>query len=326
VKIYNLLEDIEFVEEPVVMSIGVFDGLHKGHNDVFDYMQKIGKEKGARPWILTFSNLPEETLIEGFKYGRLMEPGYKVSLLEKKEIDGLILIDFSKKFANIKAVDFCNLLQSRFKNLNIVVGFDFTLGKGAEMNVAGLKKQGDVKGFNVYVDPAFTKDGIKVSSTWIRSLIREGNVDLAKELLTRFYCIEGEVKSRDSKGREIGFPTTNIRNKDMVYPKEGAYFTGIALETGDCDKYGYKVFDKRIHYSMTFVGTNSLSDDKEPTIETNIFDFKGNLYNKWVRVFFYKRLRDTIEFPDYNDLRKQLKKDKENCLRLIEEMEEINAT
>ena len=170
------------------------------------------------------------------------------------------------------------------------------------------------------------KNGKKVSSTWIRSLIREGNVDLAKELLTKFYCIEGVVKSRDSKGREIGFPTTNIRNKDMVYPKEGAYFTGISLETGEYDKYGYKVFSEKIFFSMTFVGTNSLSIDKEPTIETNIFDYKGNLYGKWVRVFFYKRLRETMKFPDYDDLKKQLKKDKEHCLRLIEEMEEINAT
>ena len=156
-KIYKHIEDIEYIEEPVIMSIGVFDGLHKGHNDVFNYMKNVAKNIGANPWILTFSNLPEETLVKGFKYGRLMEPGYKVSLLEKKEIDALILIDFSKKFANIKAENFCDLLQSRFKNLHIVVGFDFTLGKDAEMNAEGLKKRGKEKGFEVYIDPAFTK-------------------------------------------------------------------------------------------------------------------------------------------------------------------------
>ena len=323
-KVYRKINDIPVSGEKIVMAMGTFDGVHRGHETLLETVLKISSETGDVPYVFTFSNSPKSVFQPYVKYMQLMDPGYKLSLLEKKGIQGVILIDFSKDFAKINAEVLCNLLQKKFVSLKIVVGYDFRMGKGTRMDAASLVEKGKSSGFEVHIVPPYKMNNEKVSSTRIRSLIREGQIKTANNLLGRPYTIDGIVEVGNQKGRLIGFPTVNIKNDTMVYPRDGVYLAGLRISDIK-NEYGYPVYQSRLHYGMTFVGKNTLSTIDTPAIETNIFDLDAGLYGKWVQVYFFDRIRDTMTFKSFDDLKMQLVIDKEKCLNLFKNLEDVDV-
>jgi len=318
VNVYKFFDEIPVTTEKVILAIGKFDGVHKGHNAVLEKIFEKCKIREGRPWILTFSRTPAEFFQKGKKHLRLMTLEHKLYMLEKKGIDTVILIDFSEKFANINADVFVNLLRNKILNFDLVVGFDFRLGKNSAMDAEALRQKGYESNFTVDIVPPFIANSLKISSTRIKALIVEGEIEEANEYLEKPYSIEGKVTSRDNKGKVIGYPTANINNSEVVYPKEGVYLSGfqIAKKT---EEGLYPEFDEKIFFGMTYVGKSSLTGTKAPsTIETHIFDFNKNIYGETVRVLFYRRIRNSIKFKSYEELKNQLAIDKVHCLKLIE--------
>lgn len=324
-KVYRKINDIPVSDEKIVMAMGTFDGLHKGHETLLETVLNVSSETGHTPYVFTFSNSPKTVFQPYVKHMQLLDPGYKLDLLEKKGIQGVILIDFSKDFAKINAEVLCNLLQKKFVNLSIVVGYDFRMGKGTRMDAASLAEKGKISGFNVHIVPPYKINEEKVSSTRIRTLIRNGSIKEANALLGRPYAIEGIVEVGNQKGRQIGFPTVNIKNDAMVYPRGGVYLAGLRISE-NINENGYPVYQNRLHYGMTFVGKNTLSMIDTPAIETNIFELDSDLYGKWVRVYFFDRIRNTLTFKSFDDLKIQLMKDKEESLNMFKNLEDVNVS
>ncbi len=324
-KIYKSISELKETLSPVALTIGTFDGLHLGHEKLFNTLLNTAKKNNASPWVLTFSNLPYEVFNPGTKHNRLLDIESKINLLAKKGMEGVILIDFTKKFGKLNGIDFCRRLREKFANLIIVVGYDFKMGRNAVMSARELKEKGESIGFEVHIEPPALKQGKKISSTWIRSLIKQGDIEEANRLLARPYFIKGIVEKREGKGKEIGFPTANIRNDQMVYPEQGVYLTRVQIADKEKIKSGETVFDGKYFDSMTFVGKNTLSVENPPAIETNIFGFEENLYYKYIKVYFYKKIRNTVKVNNYNELKQRLIEDKKKCLSLLEKSEELDV-
>ncbi len=324
-EIFKSVEEIEKQSKRVILTIGTFDGIHKGHDKLIDTVIDFSKKEDASPWVFTFSNLPYEIFNPEINHYRLIDIESKTCVLSKKGIEGLILIDFTKNFGKLNGIDFFRSLREKFVSLKIVVGYDFRMGRGSSISASDLEEISKLDDFEIHIVPPIKEDGQKISSTWIRSLIKQGDIKKANALLARPYFITGKVEKREGKGSEIGFPTANIRNSKMVYPKPGVYLTKVQIAGDENNEFGQPVYEKEYYSGMTFVGKSNLSFQNPPAVETNIFDFSGNLYNKNIKVYFLKRIREIIKLENFDELRNQLIKDKEECLSLLKKPEEIDV-
>ncbi len=285
------------------MTIGTFDGLHRGHRGIIDRLIEDKQKNGGDTIVLSFSNHPFEILNSEKVPRKLASQEYKVDFLSSKGIDHLVLIPFTRQFAEISHTEFFQGLKAGFQRLKLILGHDFKFGKGNLGGLEYLRKMIDGYAFDLDVVSEVTYDGCQVSSSLIRSLIQEGDLEKANSLLQREYFVTGLCIKGDQLGRTIDYPTVNIVNQKQVRPKNGVYKTVTEI-------------DKKFYYSMTFIGNKSLGDHKDQVIETHIFDFDKQLYGETVHIHFQKRLRDQMKFKSLDELKDQLDKDKTMALSL----------
>lgn len=300
-KIFNNLEEVTTPFKNGVVTLGNFDGIHKGHQVLMEKLNNKSKEIDGTSIAITFEPHPARFFNKGEQLPLITLYEQKVELLEKTGLDVLICIPFIESFASIAATEFIeDILVKRIGMKAIIVGKDYTFGKDRLGTIDLLKEYAQVLDFEVIVPGWINAPGTdesRISSTRIRNIITEGRVDRAMELLGRYYQIRGKVETgRKRGGRLLGFPTANINLQDELCPK-----TGVYAVTVECCNEKYKGV-ANIGYSPTF-------DDNIFTVEVHIFDFDDEIYEQNIRVNFVQRLRDEKKFSDISDLIDQINRD-----------------
>ena len=280
-----------FNNDSLALMLGNFDGFHKGHRALLDTLEKINIKKG----LLTFYPHPLKILKNfDFKYLDTIEDK-EINLSDK--LDYLIVLMTSKEILNSSKEDFINFLKNNNVS-DIVCGNDYTFSK----NKCGTVD--DLKNFNLHIVPDYKINGIRVSSTLIRDLIRNGKVLETKDYLNRFYEIKGTVTHGSELGRTIGFPTANICENEYLFPQNGVYF-------------GYAIVDNKKYYGMINIGINpTFNLISSRRLEINILDFDKYIYDKTIRVGFIKQLRDEKKFNSKEELVNTLIENRNECIEL----------
>jgi len=285
------------LKHPVV-TIGNFDGVHKGHQALINTAKQRAKELGGSTVVITFNPHPVKVLCPNCDL-RFITPHYeKLSILSNLGVDYTIVIPFSKEFASITAHEFIESYLVQGLGVKwMVVGYDYHFGKGREGNIEMLKNYGNRYGFGVDTLPEISIEGFVVSSTAIRKIIQEGRVHFAAKLLGRSYSITGPVlKGRDRGGKLLGFPTANVDVSDHVVPKEGVYASWVS-------------FEGKTYKGATNIGFNPTFGDNQLSLEVHILDFSGNLYGKEITVSFEHYVRGEKKFSGVEELIAQINQD-----------------
>lgn len=278
-----------------VLALGMFDGMHLGHKKLIDTAVLLAKHNKLQPACFTFSNHPQELF--GGKVARLITNEDRAKIMKRLGVERIEEVEFTMEIAGLSPEKFIDMLRERFDPQIIVAGFNYTFGKGKRGNSELLSKLAPQKDVGVAIVPAVTVGKQPVSSTRIRELIEKGDVSGVQLLLGRTYTLEGTVVEDRRIGRTIGFPTANIEpDPTRAIPLDGVYVSMAEL--------GGEVLP-----SVTNIGTNPTVGGTERTIETNIFDFDGDIYGKELRVHFVKRLRPVMTFAGLDELKAQIAKD-----------------
>ena len=287
-------------EEPTVLVLGYFDGIHLGHKALFERARKVADERGLTVTVLTypesprlaFSRFTPELLLH------LTSQEQRYLLLEKNGVDQLVMTLFTSEFASNTPEEF---IERYVKGLNaqaLVAGFDYHFGN-CRADVQDLMELFDGQ---VEIVSEVSLSGEKVSSTRIRQAIQSGDVSLANQLLGYPFMTEGIVVHGDARGRTIGYPTANLAPLDRVYlPSEGVYVAEVEV-------------DGKRYRAMTSVGKNVTFDGTELRIEAHIFGFDRFIYGEKMTIFWLEKIRDMVKFDGIEGLMEQMKSDESYAL------------
>jgi len=297
-KIYNNFK-IKKEDKNSIILIGNFDGLHAGHQKLFKQAKKYKKKLNLKIGVVTFDPIPKMFFNKKIKNYRISNFEQKVYYFKKFGIDFLINKTFNKKFSKITHQKFIEKIL--FKKLNvkyIFVSNNFKFGYKREGNVSILKNN-QIKYKYKLINPKPLKNKNKIiSSTYIRKLLQNGNLNRANKILKRNWSIEGIVQKGRMMGKKIGFPTCNIDIKNYIVAKPGVYAVKVKIQN---IRKSYKGI-ANLGYRPTF-------NQRKILLEVNIFNFSGNLYNKKLSVEFLKFIRREKKFNGVDDLRNQIRKD-----------------
>ena len=280
-----------------VVALGNFDGLHVAHMTIIRNGIKFARENGLKSGVLLFDENTREVMQGGIE---LITPNEaKLELLEREKPDFVFMRSFDREFMRKTPEEFAEYLRDTLRAKAVCVGYDYSFGYKATGNVDTLKSLGEKYGFAVLVTDAIKIDGRIVSSTYIRRLIKEGRMEEAERFLGRRYCIEGRVVKGLQNGVKMGIPTANVDyDINMALPSEGVY-AGVAYT------------DKRRLKCVVNVGRNLTFGASKLTVEAHILGFNEDIYGKYIRVSFAKRLRGVIKFDSVDELIKRIHKDLE---------------
>ena len=278
-----------------VLTVGNFDGVHVGHQEILKSLVKKAKEKGVCSLVISFSVTPQTFF--GRPQARISNFREKHLLLEALGVDKHLLIRFDKKFSEISAEDFINkVLIEKINMQHCFVGDDFRFGSGRKGDYSMLERASTNKNFTVEKIGRVSIDKRRVSSTEIRKALTEGNFKAAETFLGRPFSISGKVTRGDQLGRTIGFPTANIGIKRRLSPVLGVY--SVIVEHNSKSYTGVCNVGRR----PTLGGTKTL-------LEVFIFDFNQEIYGDSVKVGFKQKCRDEIKFGSFDELKEQIQKD-----------------
>ena len=297
-RVFNHLNQIVEPFKHAVITIGNFDGVHIGHQALFHEVIERAEAISGTSVAMTFEPHPLRVLKQNNHPPLITLYEQKSELIERTGIDVLICVPFTLEFAALSAEQFVRgLLVDKIGTKIIVVGEDYSFGKNREGNIELLKSYGPKYGFEVVV-ASWIKSARaleeRISSTRIRQLVTDGQMEQAEKMLGRNYQIRGKVVTgRDRGGKLLGIPTANINLNDELCPKTGIY--AVMVECEGSHRPGVA----NIGYSPTF-------DDHEFTVEVHILDFSANIYGKKIRVNFIRRIRDEIKFSDISQLIEQI--------------------
>ena len=276
--------------DKTLIILGNFDGLHIAHKAVIDKGIDYAKKNGLKSGVLMFENhTRNEKLITSNKQ--------KLELLQKLNPDFVYIRKFTKEFMQKSPEEFVQELVEEMRMKAVCTGFDYRFGHKAEGNTKTLIELGQKYSFDVLVTNAVSIEGQIISSTYIRQLIGEGDMEKTKEFLGRSYCIAGIVEKGLQNGRKLGFPTANVGfEENTVLPKNGVYIGNTEI---DGEKYT----------SVINVGNNPTFGAEKITVESHILDFSKDLYGKEIKVYFDKRIRGDIKFNSLDELINQINMD-----------------
>lgn len=280
-------DDINLTD--TVVALGKFEGLHKGHMLLLHKVLQISHEEGKESVVVSIDK-PETK--------RICTIAERDEIFEKIGIDYNITCEFNKKFASIKPEAFIMDFVNRLHPSCVIVGKDFRFGKNRQGDVSLLTSFGNQYGFSVIAYEKLQEDHVVISSSYIRTLLDEGNVSKADRFLGRPYSIEGIVQHGKQLGRTIGFPTANlIPQPDKYMVQNGVYATEV-------------VIDGTVYKGVTNVGENPTVDtDHKIKVETNVLSLDENLYGKYIKVNFLQQIRKEMKFDSIQDLKNQIKSD-----------------
>lgn len=280
-----------------IIAIGNFDGVHRGHQEIFKLGKKIAKKNKTKFGVVTFSPLPSEFFQKQKNNNRITRDDIKIDLLKKNKVNFVFVCNFNKKFSNTSAEQF--IKDTIVKKLNatyVLVGKNFRFGHKRKGSVSLLKKYGKIYNYKVLDLKLSKQNKIKISSTRIRSAIEQGNLELATKLLGRNWSIKEKVVSGRKVGRSLGFRTANIEIKNNINPKTGVYAVRALVNN---KKYA----------GVANFGVAPTFSRNKMVLEINLFKKIPPFYGKTVEVFFIKRIRDEKKFKNRILLISQIKKD-----------------
>lgn len=283
--------------EQYAATIGFFDGVHRGHQCLIQQVKALANEKCVGSMIVTFDCHPRQVLCDDYQPKLLSLLDDKLSLLKDTGVDRVEVIPFDLNLSRLSALEFmCEILQKRLKVRYLLMGYDHRFGHGGG-TFDQYVEWGRLLGMDVVL--AEELKGEKVSSSLIRRLVSEGNLEVANSLLGHTYIIEGNVMGGQQVGRTIGFPTANVKaDAAKLLPAVGVYVIEAELADG------------RFVDGMLCIGRRpTVLNDGEVTVEAHLFDFEGDLYNTLLRLRVLARLRDEKRFASLEELRQQLQKD-----------------
>ena len=287
------------------MGLGIFDGLHLGHERIIKRIIQTARRNKGTSIIITFHPHPLKILYGKKFLPLLISLEHRLKLLEQLKLDVCLVIDFNKRFSEIPADKFINEIVKKFNPLKIVVGENFTFGRATSGDIIFLRKKAKANGFKLESVPLLRLGGKIVSSTYIRLLIQRGDLKCAQRLLGRPVSIIGQVLEDRGMGRQLGFPTANLDYHHEIIPPDGVYLVRIMVKN-------------RVYPGLCNVGkrpTFFKSKDSARKIEIHILRFSRDIYRQNVEVQFIKRIRAEKKFSCRQQLIKQLKKDKSGALQ-----------
>ncbi|MGE6203297.1 bifunctional riboflavin kinase/FAD synthetase [Guptibacillus hwajinpoensis] len=295
-------------EHPAVMALGYFDGIHRGHQKVISTAKEIADDKGVESAVMTFYPHPSVVLGKSTPQTEAITPlDDKIELIEQLGIDVLYIVKFDTTIAGLTPQQFVDDYIIALSVVHVVAGFDFTYGSKGRGTMDSLPFHARNKFSQTVIDKVSQHDE-KVSSTLIRSYIREGAVQNVKAVLGRNYTVKGTVVQGDQRGRTIGFPTANVDLKDeYLVPATGVYAVRMKTEgswmNGVCN----------VGYKPTFY------DEKpdQPSLEVHVFDYSGNLYGSFVEVEFHQKIRGEVKFSSVDDLIAQIGQDAKDAREIL---------
>jgi riboflavin kinase/FMN adenylyltransferase len=307
VKIYYNIDEFKASEKSVTTT-GTFDGIHLGHNVILKKLQEAAKKYGGETVILTFFPHPRMVLQPENTDLRLLNTiEERIALFKSTGIDHLIIHPFSKEFSRLTSIEFVrDILVTKLNTHKLVIGYDHHFGRNREGSFQHLKEYGPIYGFDVEEIPAQDIEQINISSTKIRNSLTEGNIKTANQFLGYHYFIEGIIVDGNKVGREIGFPTANIKIKEWykLIPAIGVYAVRILLNNNS-----YK--------GMLNIGNRPTLNGNNTTIEVNIFNFSADIYNNEIKIEFIERIRDEQKFDKLEELKNQLEIDKQTAIQIL---------
>jgi len=309
-QIFYSIKDLK-KNKNTVLTLGTFDGIHPGHLKIIDRLVSCSKEKGCRSVVITFYPHPRTILGNDNSVKMLTTQDEKIELLEKLGVENLLIINFTKEFASLSAEDFIyDYLINGIGLTEIVLGHDHHFGKGRRGNAELLQKIADKEGFIVTKAEAFMIDGEAVSSTKIRNAIAEGDIIRANKLLGRNYEFSGIVVGGDKRGRELGFPTANIKlsSQEKLLPASGVYAVKVMVEN-------------ERHTGLLSIGKRpTFYNQGELVSEVYIYDFNREIYGAKVTTELVERLRGEVKFNSAEELINQMNTDKENGNKIFNKL------
>ena len=294
--IINSLNEIESFDKSVI-TIGKFDGIHKGHEVLIEKAVDYSKREKLISIVFTFKNSPI-SYFSNIITKEIITEVEKINKLESLGVDVIVGIPFNRDMAEISAEDFVkDILVNKLGAKKLIIGHDFVFAKNREGTPTVLKLLGKKYGFDVEVIAPVIINNIRVSSTHVKDLIYAGRVDEVKRYLGRNYAIEGMVIHAKQLGRTLGFPTANLKlHENIIIPERGIYATKVHI--GD-----------EVYLGATNIGYNPTVNGEKMSVETNILQFDKDIYGKTIKLEFLERIRDEKKFKDLNELKKQLKMD-----------------
>jgi len=286
------------IARPTVLTLGVFDGLHLGHQLIMQTVVERARAVGAVPTVITFEPHPREVLHPESAPPLLQTFDQKIEALGVLGIEQTIVIHFDKSFAQIRAQDFLrDAVVDRLHAKEVYLGCGFAFGHDREGNIDLLRSVSQSLGFFADEVPEVRLRGRRVSSSRIRELLQQGRVNLARRMLGRPYGVEGRVVRGAERGVTLGFPTANLHPQNRVIPRNGVYVTATLIEG-------------QWRRSVTNVGTRPTFESAAATsVETFVMNYSGDLYGDVVRVRFLYRLRDEQKFGSVDELKSQIERD-----------------
>lgn len=289
-------------------TIGFFDGVHTGHRHLIKQVREIAKKEGLPSAVITFPVHPRKVLQTDYQPALLCGYDEKIELLATTGIDYCISLPFTADLSKLSAEDFMlQILKNDIGLHTLVVGYDHRFGRNREDGFTEYEKIGEDIGMKVIRGEEYQHNGESVSSTKIRNLLHEGDIEKSNYLLSYNYTISGKIVEGYQVGRTIGFPTANIRSWERfkVIPKLGVY--AVLVHIRDI-----------IYEGMLYIGKRpTLHDDPEVSVEVNIFNFNGDLYEQSLKVEFIDFIRGDIKFSSIDPLVKQIHNDKEMVLNRL---------
>ncbi len=282
-----------------IILVGNFDGIHKGHQKLFLLAKKYKKKYLSKIGVLTFEPIPKMFFNKKLKNFRISRLEQKISHLKYLNVDFMIIKKFDRKFSKIKSITFIKeILGKKLKPKFIFVSNNFRFGNKREGNVEQLIKFEKVCGYKVVKPQPLLTNKKVASSSLIRVLLQKGKLEKANKILNRNWSIYGKVQKGKRLGKKIGFPTANIDIKDYILACPGVY----AVRAKKVNENNYLKGIANLGYRPTFNG-------KKILLEVHLFNFSGNLYNKYLTVEFKKFIRKEKKFKNIKQLRKQIKTD-----------------
>lgn len=292
-----------------VVTIGVFDGVHIGHKAIIKKVAMRAKMIGLKSVVVTFDPHPLKILRPRYFVPSLISLKHRVKLIKALGIDNVLVMKFSKKIASMPPEKFVNdIIIGRLNAKEIFVGEDFCFGKGAKGHADVLKAIGQMKGLKVNIIQHVKKEHVIVSSSLIRRLVVNGQIDKVSRFLGRQYSILGTVVSGSKLARLLGYPTANINPHHEAIPPGGVYAVKVR-------------FKKKLFKGIVNIGVRPTfydhGRDEEPSIEAHIFDFGYRIYGKDLEILFGKKLRNEKKFKTIDSLVEQIKKDERIARRCL---------
>jgi riboflavin kinase/FMN adenylyltransferase len=281
----------------MLLTIGVFDGIHLGHKYLISQLKEQAKERDLLSGVVTFKQHPLEVLSPGTGLPYLTSIEEKVALLKKEGVDAVIALTFTRELAGVSARQFVTLLKKHLRMCGLVIGPDFALGRNREGDAGALGRLGEEMGFTVTVVTPKKINGDVVSSTLIRQALANGDVKRVSTLIGRPFSLQGRVTTGVGRGAGLGFPTANLEvDTKRAIPSDGVYATLAHI-------------DGKSYQAITNIGLRPTFDGKGRTIETYILDYQDNLYGRQLKIEIIGRIRSEKKFESADALKQQIAED-----------------